>query len=342
MPAPFYNAVKGTTAGAPGTGAFTPNAASSGFQAWSIVPTGWIGLVRYEDGSTWELCYSYWNGTTLSRASTQIPHTSSGSLQTSSGSQLTLTSSATAALIPDANEVMGHVGGVPWGVWKASPATATASVIGLSTPTATSGGVAAAAGAIAATNLLTQQTRVVLTSVTTANGQAGWTNIPAGAGVIYSTTAGIGGFEMVTRFGASTLPTGPRLFVGVTGTTFLASTAEPGAFTANFAAFAKDSTDTNIQLLTNSNAGGGTKSDTGIALTANGWYETSVWAEPGGGRVYGLIIRLDNGAIWTGSTAADLPTSGTVLAPQVLGGLSATTGTSFVMNIGSMALRTSS
>jgi hypothetical protein len=59
---PFYNCIKGATSGAPGTGAFTPNAAASGFRAWSLVPTGWIGLVRYEDGTSWELTYSYWNG----------------------------------------------------------------------------------------------------------------------------------------------------------------------------------------------------------------------------------------------------------------------------------------
>lgn len=328
MPAPFYNAINGTTSGTPGTGAFTPNAASTGFRAWSLVPTGWIGLVRYEDGSYWELTFSYWNGTTLSRASTQMFDSSTGTFDS-------ITSAATAAMIVDASEVMSHLGGPAWRTWNPLP-NSTISIQGIAAPTETG---TAAAVTVATTNYLTEQIRRQSTSATTANAQAGWSETVAFA--LSSTTAGHGGWEFVVRFGASQLPTGPRLFVGMTGTTFVASTSEPGSLTAHLAVFGKDSTDTNIQLIVNSNASTGTKTDTGIALTANGWYEAAIWTEPGATKIFALLIRLDTGAIWYGTTTTDVPGNGAIMFPQVLGGLNATnTGTAIIMHVGIGCCRT--
>lgn len=327
VPAPFYNSIKGTTAGAAGTGAFTPNAASTGFRAWTNVPTGWIGMVRFEDGSAWELTYSYWNGTTLSRASTQV-------FDSSTGSALTLTSSATASLICEASEVMSHVGGVPWRGWTAQPAVNGQTALGLPAPTVTG---SSGTSTIDGSNYQADQPRHAANSLTTANAQAGWshTNVVA----VFSTTAGRGGAEFVCRFGASQLPTGPRAFVGLTSVTMIASTGEPSALVGSLAVFAKDSTDTNFQLLTNDNAGGGNKSDTGIAWAANGWYEACIWWEPGGARVYGLLIRLDTGAIWYGSTVTQLPANGALLFPQAIFGLSATTGTALNARSGGYMIR---
>ena len=327
MTAPFYGAIKGTTSGAPGTGAFTPNAAAAGFRAWSTVPIGWIGLVRFDDGAAWELAYCYWNGTTLSRGANQIYDTSTGSL-------LTLTAAATACQVIDPSDIQSHIGSNPWHLYASGPSLTSVGIRG-ATPTlqGTSSGPA-----LATTNMLTEQVGNQLISATTANGQAGWSAAPSG---IVSTTAGRGGFEYVGRFGASQLPTGPRLFVGMTSATFVGNTGEPSAFTANYACFAKDSGDTNIQLLTNSNAGGGTKIDTGIPLVANGLYEASVWIEPGSNKVYGLLIRIDTGDIWLGSTTTDVPANGAILLPNLLGGLNgANTGTAFTMKVISMAIRT--
>lgn len=329
MPGPFYNAIKGTTAGTPGTGAFTPNAASSGFRAWSLVPTGWIGLVRYEDGSSWELTFSYWNGTTLSRASTQL-------FDSSSGSAISLTSSATAAMVADASEVMSHVGGTPWRVWNPIPNN-TVGAYGFAAVTETGTGASAA---IATTNYLTEQVRRQATSATTASAQAGWSGGAVFA--LASTAAGRGGFEFVGRFGASQLPTGPRLSIGVSSISFIGAT-EPSAVTGNTAMFALDSTDTNIQLLVNDNSGGGSKTDTGIPLVATGWYEASVWCEPGSNKVYGLLIRLDTGAIWFGSTTTGVPANGAIMAPSILGGLNATnTGTAIIIHLGLTCIRSGS
>lgn len=329
MPAPFYNCIKGTTSGTPGTGAFTPNAASSGFLAWSTVPTGWIGLVRYEDGSAWELQYSYWNGTTLSRAA------ASQFVASSTGSALTLTSAATAAIIADAGDIMSHVGGTPWRGWFSMPGGSTPTAVGLGTVTASG---TAASVTVTATNYFTEQNRTQITSLTTANAQAGWRLSSAVA--VVDTTAGRGGGEFVCRFGATALPTGPRLFVGMSDVSYNGQTIEPSALVANIAAFGLDSTDTNIQLLTNSNAGGGTKIDTGIPLAVNGWYEAAVWWEPGSNKIYGLLIRLDTGTIWFGSTTTDVPATGALMQLQALCGLNGTnTGTAAVFHIGSLTVR---
>jgi hypothetical protein len=324
MPAPFYNAIKGTTAGTPGTGAFTPNAASTGYRAWTNVATGWIGLVRYDDGSAWELTYSYWNGTTLSRASTQL-------YGSSTGSQLTLTSAATAAMIVDASEVMSHLGTTPTAWCSAVYSSSTTSVFGL--PAATVNGTAAAA-TLATTNLLSQQRRTQHTGATTASAVAGWNwGAPA---LLCSTTAGQGGGEFVARFGATVLPTGPRLLVGLVNAS---GANDPSAIpSAKIAAFAKDAADTNIQLLTKDGTTAN-KVDTGLPFTANGWYETSIWWEPGSTTVYGLLIRLDTGDIWLGSTTTNVPPTGTFLFPYVTGSTGTATGTAIVFHTGHMTLR---
>lgn len=328
MAAPFYNAIKGTTAGTPGTGAFTPNTASSGFNAWSTVAAGWIGLVRYEDGSAWELQYSYWNGTTLTRASTQF-------VSSSSGLALTLTSAATASLVPDGSEIQPHLIN-PWRGAVPVIGVAAPTPIGVSAITATG---TAAGTSIASTNYLTEQPRAQLTSATTANAQAAWTSASAIAAA--SSTAGRGGWEFTARFGCSQLPTGPRVFAGMTNASYVVNSAEPSAYAATYAVLGLDSTDTSFQLLVNNGTGGGTKTSTGIALVANGWYEVSIWSDPGSLTVNMLLIRLDTGAIFYGSTATDTPLTGTLMLPQIVTGLNGTnTGTAIITHMGGMLVRT--
>lgn len=332
MAGPFYNNIKGTTAGAAGTGAYTPSAAATGGIAWSAVPAGWSGLVRYEDGATWELQYSYWSGATLSRNST------AGALNqfvnSSTGSALSLTAAATAEMVADANEIAPHLA-VNMRAWLGQVGAAGVTALGGLNVTTTGTG---ASTTIATTNALTEQPSISITSATTANAQSGVSMTAPICAV--NTTAGRGGGEMAFRFGCSQLPTGPRVFMGLTGTTFVANTAEPSALTAHYAVLAKDSTDTNLQFLCNSNAGTGTKIDTGIALAATGVYECSIWFGPGGNTMRMLLIRLDTGAIYYGSTATAVPATGTALFPQIMCGLSSTTGTAIILNFCQAVFRT--
>lgn len=328
MAGPFYNNIKGTVTGTPGTGAATPGTASSGALAWSTVPAGWSGLVRFEDDSAWELQYSYWNGTTLSRSAT-VQFVSS-----STGSGLTLTSAATAEMVADGSEIAPHLVVSTRG-WAGSMGSTVA--LGMNGPSATITGTASAA-TLATTNALTEQAQVIITSATTANAQSATSSTAALFAV--NTTAGRGGGEMAWRFGCSALPTGPRVFMGMTGTTFIANTGEPSALTANYAILGKDSTDTNLQFLCNSNVSTGTKIDTGIALVANGLYKCTIWFDPGSTTFKMLLIRLDTGAIYYGSTSTDTPANGALLIPQIVCGLSSTTGTAIVLNFCQAVFRT--
>lgn len=329
MAGPFYNAIKGTTAGAAGTGAFTPNAASTGFLAWSTVPTGWMGLVRYEDGSAWELQYSYWNGTTLSRSAT------AQFVSGSTGAGLTLTSAATAAMVADGARILPHAMTAMRG-WAANGSSSTFNSYGYAAPTAT--GTAASASPTA-TSILTATLRNTFTSATTANASAGLNGASA---LLVSTTAGIGGGECAFRFGCSALPTGPRLACGLNGNvaTFIASASEPSTLSnsTSVAQFIKDSTDTNIQIYTSA-ATTGTKVDTGIALVAGGIYDAAVWFNPGSNTFTFLLVRLDTGAIFYKVTSTTVPATGASLTPICMGSLSATTGTAIVVDVVSLALR---
>lgn len=326
MAGPFHNNIRGTTAGTPGTGAYTPSGAATGSRAWSAVPAGWMGLVRYEDGSASELSYGYWNGTTISRPA-------NGFVWSTSGSQLSLTSAATAALVGDGGEVQPHMASNNWSIMVPLPGATTINSVGaantnLGTPTAET---------IAATNYLTEQPRLKWTSATTANAAAG-VHMGTSPRMVHNTTAGRGGGEFTCRFGASQIPTNPRLFIGLQ-TAINSSVNEPSSY-FNTAMFGKDSTDTNIQFMTNDGSGAAAKVDTGIPLVANGWYEASVWFDPGGGRFYGLLMRLDTGDIWYGEVTSDIPVNGTLFIPTVYGSLSATTGTALVLHIGIVMTRT--
>lgn len=327
MAAPFYNAIKGTTSGTPGTGSFTPNAAATGFEPWSGVAAGWMGMVRYEDGSAWERSYGYWDGTAITRPA-------GGFVASSTASQLSLTSAATASLIMDAGKIQPNFGSRT-GTIQAANGSASFTVLG-------SGSVSFAGtnavGSLATTNWLTEQCRVQITSATTANAQAGVSNGDTQA--VYSTAGGRGGFELIVRFGCSQLPTAPRVFMGLTDNSFVGSTAEPSAFAQSFAVLGKDSGDTNLQFITNDAGVTAGKTDTGIALVANGWYESAMWAPPGGGKICFLLFRLDTGAIFYAERTTDLPANGSLLKWNALTSLNGTdTGTAIITHIGSMALR---
>lgn len=330
MAAPLFNAIKGTTSGTPGTGAFTPNAAATGgaYAAWSAVPSGWAGLVLYADGTAWERRYGYWNGTTITRPT-------AGFVDSSTGSGLSLSSSATASLVVDAVAISPHMG-VPFVGF--SPNIGLTGFTGVGTgvsPTITG---TATAAPIATTNYLTERPRVQISSATTANSQAALTYSAANYSVV-STAAGRGGFEVNIRFGASQFPSDVRAFLGMTDTTYASITTDPSAHVGNYCVVGRDSADTNLQLIVNNNSGSGTKTDTGIPLTANGWYEARIWANPGSNTIYCLLVRKDTGDLFYGSTSTDVPVNGALLFPQAMMKLASTTGTPVDFQLGGIIVR---
>lgn len=238
-------------------------------------------------------------------------------------------------MIGDGNEIGPDPATYPPRGYMGGFNTTTITLLGVGNPT--TNGTLAAVG-LATTNYLTRQPRVQYTSATTASARTGW--VGATTWFTTSSTAGLGGWMFTTRFGASQLPTGPRVFVGVSSAVFT-NAAEPSAFTAHLAAVGLDSTDTNLQFITNSSVGSCTKIDTGIPFAANGWYEVTLWSEPGSLTVNLLLVRLDTPAIYYGSTATDVPTTNNLLLPQVEIDLNATnTGTAVIMHLGHMLSRT--
>lgn len=320
---PFFGPVQSTVTGTPGAGSITPNTAVAGALAFSVVPTNSFLFLYITDGSAWENSYSLWNGTTLTRVL----------VNSSTGSLLSLTSAAIVAIVPDPWEVQPHVGGPKWGSISARAGSGTPSRHGLFDETAYA---TLSSASPAATNLFTQQHRMLSTSPTTASATCGMRL--SSSDVCRHTTAFFGGFDLRIRMGASQLPTGPRLFLGLNQGGAI-TTAEPSSFTI-MCGFGKDSTDTNIQFMVNDSSGTATKTDTGIAFAVNDYYDARVWCNPGGAAVYGVLRRLGTGTAWLGNATTDLPNSGSMMNAQCFGGLSATTGTAFIMGIGSLYLRT--
>jgi hypothetical protein len=335
MAAPFLNAIGSTTSGAPGTGAFTPNAAAPGLisfadSIWGAA-TGWWGLVRYDDGSAWELRYGYWNGTTISRPT-------SGFVTSSTGSGLSLSSAAVATMVANGAFVQPQLGmGLTRGHIGIPNATTTPTALGTAALTVTG---TAGTGTVGTGNFLAERGTSQVASATTANAQAGYTQ--ANNLVAHNTTAGRGGWEFVCRFGSSTtLPSQRLLFVGATSATIIGSTSEPIIFanTRHVAVFALGGSDTNIQLITgDGSANNGSATDTGIPLVVNSYYHAQIWMKPGGTHVFALLVRMDTGDIWFGTTTTRVPGT-TTLRGQCVGGLAGVTGTAFTMNMGAMTLR---
>lgn len=318
MPVPFPNAICGTTASNPGSGNFTPNAAATGCRPWSKVNPGWWGLVHYADAAgNWEDAYSYWDGTALSRGADQVFDSSTGSLITFTDATVTASLVIDGQDLPqwtnrifdiccqNGNTTVNQMGPAP-------VVTGTAASISMATGT-----------------FFSEQMRIQHGSATTANAQAGWNT---GTCCVCDTTAGRGGGQVLGVFGCNQLPTNPRFFLGYSRATVVGSTSEPSAL-LNIAAFAKDSTDTNLQFMVNDGAGVATKVDTGIPMVAaTTWLYWTIWIDPGMAAVRGLLAALDSGAIWYGVATTNLPATGLMLASQ-LGGLNGTnTGTAIQMH----------
>lgn len=163
-------------------------------------------------------------------------------------------------------------------------------------------------------------TRHRLTSAATAGAGAGHrTNTPQW---FLSSTARMGGFHFVARFGVASLTATGRLFVGLKGDTVGVATpafpagANPSA-QLNILGFGFDSADANMQFFCNDAAGVATKVDlgTGFPRTAVIFHEVHLYAPAGdSSTVYWAINRLDAGTVQSGWTATDIPAVNVVMA----------------------------
>lgn len=149
--------------------------------------------------------------------------------------------------------------------------------------------------------------------------------------------SGDGGFHMIANWGPATgvATATNRAFVGMANSTVAPTDVNPSTLT-NMMGFGWDSTDTNIQFMTNDSSGTATKIDLGASFpvpTANRtkMYETIIFVAPGPSTSIGYkITDLATGAIAEGTVSSDLVANTTYLAPR---GYMSVGGTSSVIGI---------
>lgn len=144
---------------------------------------------------------------------------------------------------------------------------------------------------------------------------------------------------MSYKFGFTQFPTSPRCMIGGAGTNTVSSATEPSALTTNMVIVGFDSTDTNMQFITNNNSGAGTKTDTGIARAINTWYQYAQWVLPGSLEWHQMLIDHTNGTIYYRKTSTDCPATGVGLQPHIVAQLTASTGTAIILQLGEVMLK---
>lgn len=175
--------------------------------------------------------------------------------------------------------------------------------------------------AVASTNSYAAMVRHRYTTTATAATGAGVRS--ASAQWFLSQTPNMGGFFFVCRFGLNTVATSTRGFVGMSSTTAaLAPATNPSAL-LNQIGFGWDTTDTALQFMSNDGTGTSTKVNLGASFpvttsAATYFYEVQLFAPSGAGSLVNWsAIRLNDGAVSSGATIADLPAIGTLLAAHV-------------------------
>jgi hypothetical protein len=131
--------------------------------------------------------------------------------------------------------------------------------------------------------------------------------------------AGRGGFFYVVRFVVDTVQTDMRWFVGLLNATAVIGNVNPSTLT-NMIGFGIDSGQTTVRWFNNDGSGTATATDLGAsfpATTAAVVYEIRIFCPPNGSTISYSIERLDSAAFTEGSVTTDIPSSTTLLAPQI-------------------------
>ncbi len=171
---------------------------------------------------------------------------------------------------------------------------------------------------VTSTPFYAAMTKVRYTSSTTAASQASVrTSSPA---LFTSTTANLGGFFVVIRFGLGVVTATNRSFVGLSASSgALAGSVNPSAFT-NIAGVGSDSGDTTMSFMYNATNSTATKIDLGSdfpsKVSATQFYEVRLFVPSGAGNsLYWSAHQLNNGAVVQGGPiTTNLPAVGTLLS----------------------------
>lgn len=184
---------------------------------------------------------------------------------------------------------------------------------------AVSGTGAVTARNVATTNYFTTAQRNGYVSTGTAGSTAGFRLDKLQFWI--GSSAGLGGFRTVIRFGCSDAATvaDARTFVGMTGATTAIGNVNPSTLT-NIIGVGTDSGESTLSIMHNDGSGTATK----ISLGANfpdhtlstDLYELALFCAPNGSEVGYQVTRLNTGDVASGTITTDLPANTQLLAPQ--------------------------
>lgn len=203
------------------------------------------------------------------------------------------------------------------GMWMtAGNSTTATTAIGMTTP---SNQGTVTARNVASTNLFTSMRRGGVVSATTSGNFTGWR--AAAFQHMRGDAAGKGGFRFVCRWGCSDAATvtGAQTFVGLAAASVGA--VAPSS-SINIIGVGTDATDSTLVVMHNDGSGTATR----ISLGANfpdhtlsvDMYELVLFCAPNTSTVGYQVTRLNTGDVATGTITTDLPSSTTLLGPQVM------------------------
>lgn len=166
------------------------------------------------------------------------------------------------------------------------------------------------------TNALTSLYRSRVNSTAAVN-TGGSLNTGLG-GAWLGNAAGLGGFTARHVFGIETPQAGMRVAVGLFPNAAVSMAVEPSTY-LNSVFVGADSTDANLQLMSNDGAGACTKVDLGANFpkgTAGALYRLTLSAAANGTEVAYTVERLDVAATTSGVVNANLPANTFFMTPQ--------------------------
>ncbi len=173
---------------------------------------------------------------------------------------------------------------------------------------------------VATTSFFTMARRVGYVSAATAGSSAGtrhgvnqWARGDA---------AGKGGFLYAARFGVSDAAAvaDARLFVGMQASTAVIGNVNPSTLT-NIIGVGCDNAQTTLRIMHNDAAGAATTIDLGANFPSNtlstDLYELLLYCAPNASSVFYRVERLNTGDVASGTITTDLPSTTTLLSPQI-------------------------